>query len=33
MEVTIKDNEALETKHGRNSKVSVNNVVNKGIRQ
>jgi hypothetical protein len=33
MVVTIERNEALETRHGRNLKVSVNIVANKGIRQ
>jgi hypothetical protein len=33
MAETLEENEALETRHGRNLKVSVNIVANKGIRQ
>jgi hypothetical protein len=32
MVLTTEENEALETRHGRNFKVSVNIVANKGIR-
>jgi hypothetical protein len=33
MAVTTEENEALETRRGRNLKISVNIVANKGIRQ